>query len=255
MRLNRYLAAAGHGSRRACEDLIREGRVTINGKLILNLATEVREGDAVVVNGKLAHVAEKLVLMLHKPMNVICSTVDLEGRKTVFDFIPKKFPRLFYVGRLDADSEGLLIMTNDGDLSQRLTHPAYKLPKTYHVWLDRDFDAVEHASRLLKGFPIPTGMGRFESVYKVSPREIKVVLTQGLKRQIRLMLHRLGYRVKRLVRTQIGTLTLEDVKPGEWRMLGKNDLAKLSPAPRKSRPATKDKPTVAPGLPSDKTET
>lgn len=247
MRLNRYLAAAGHGSRRSCEDLIRDGCVRINGKLVQNLATEVKEKDAVMVNGKLAHVSEKLVLMLHKPPNVICSTVDLEGRKTVFDFIPKNFPRLFYVGRLDADSEGLLIMTNDGDLSQHLTHPTYKLPKTYHVWLDKDFDFEQHTERLLDGFPIPPGFGRFDSVHKVTTREIKVVLTQGLKRQIRLMLHRLGYKVKRLVRTQIGSLTLEGSGPGEWRMLAKADLEKLASVPKKPRtpkPAVSRAPAI-----------
>lgn len=225
MRLNRFLAHAGLGSRRGCEELILSGRVTVNGAVATNLATQIGEKDAVKVNGRLVRTERTLSALLHKPAGYVCSASDEAGRKTIFDLLPANWPRLFHVGRLDKESEGLLIVTNNGDLSLKLTHPRFKVEKEYEVEIDRPF-AFEDREKLLKGFHIPGGRAKAEHVYKLSQTRLKLVLKQGLKRQIRLMLYELGYEVKRLVRTRIGKLKL-DVPPGEWRLLTEKEINSL----------------------------
>jgi 23S rRNA pseudouridine2605 synthase len=230
MRLNRYLASAGLGSRRSCEDLIREGRVNVNGKTVTDLATTVGENDQVSVDGKKQKPDQPYTLAMFKPEGVLCSR-DAQGRrKTVFDLLPEDAPRLFYVGRLDMDSEGLLILTNRGELAQQLAHPSFKLPKVYHVELDKDFDFAL-VPRFLKGFLIEHGYAKAEAVYKIGHNRVKVVLTQGLKRQIRLMFLKFGYRVKFLRRIEIGSLSLGNMKVGEWRFLNDYEVNKLLLAP------------------------
>lgn len=230
MRLNRYLASAGLGSRRSCEDLIRTGRVTVNGKLVTDLATTVGENDHVSVDGKKQKPDQPYTLAMFKPEGVLCSR-DAQGRrKTVFDLLPEDAPRLFYVGRLDMDSEGLLILTNRGELAQQLAHPSFKLPKVYHVELDKDFDFAL-VPRFLKGFLIEHGYAKAEAVYKLGHNRVKVVLTQGLKRQIRLMFLKFGYRVKFLRRIEVGSLSLGNMKVGEWRFLNDYEVKKLLLAP------------------------
>lgn len=223
MRLNQFLARGGLGSRRACEELVRDGRVTINGTKIIKLATQVKPGDSVSVDGKRVHVEQSLTAAFHKPPGYLCSTIPEGGYKTIYDLLPRSWPRVFSIGRLDKDSEGLLLITNDGELSQRLTHPSYKLPKTYEVVVDRAFDFA-HADKLKKGFMIEGGRGRFDAIYRLGPKAIKVVLTQGLKRQIRLMLESMGYKVKRLVRTRIGELALSDLPSGKHRILNEKEV-------------------------------
>jgi 23S rRNA pseudouridine2605 synthase len=230
MRLNRFLAGAGLGSRRACEDIVREGRVTVNGKVVTQLATDVVPSDGVKVDGVLIKAESPLTLILNKPVGYICSTKDPLRRKTVFDLIPDHFPRLFYVGRLDVDSEGLLVMTNNGDLAQRLTHPTYKLPKTYMVRLDREMDTAL-TPKLVKGFLIEPGYAKMESIYRLSRFDWKVVLTQGLKRQIRLMFAKVGFNVVSLKRTEIGKLTLGHLKSGQWELLNDKEVQRFLVAP------------------------
>ncbi len=223
MRINRYLAQAGLGSRRACETMILAGDVTINGKTVINLATQVGPKDQIKVGRKLIRSEQTMTAVLHKPRGYICTADDPEKRKTIYDLIPKEWPRLFYVGRLDTDSEGLLLLTNDGSMSQRLTHPKYKLPKTYEVVLDKEFD-FEEASKLLKGMMIEGEWAKFSEIHRLGPKCVKVILTQGIKRQIRIMFWRLGYTVERLVRTSIGTFKLGRLKPGEWRILDEDEV-------------------------------
>jgi len=127
MRLNRFLAAAGIGSRRHCDELIAAGRVTINGKTCTDFSAQPSERDHVKVDGKLVHQERPMHIVLHKPAGFVSTRKDPHARDTIFDLLPGKFPRLFNVGRLDAQSEGLLILTNDGDLAQRLMHPRYKI--------------------------------------------------------------------------------------------------------------------------------
>ena len=245
MRLNRFLAAAGLGSRRGCEELIKAGKVTINGEICTDLATTVGSADHVKVGNKLIRQETHLYVLLNKPRGYVCTASDELDRKTIFDLLPKNWPRLFNIGRLDKESEGLLILTNDGDLSLRLTHPRYKIDKEYEVILDKPF-ALEHREKLLRGVYIEGGRAKAESVHHLGQNHLKIVLRQGLKRQIRLMLYDLGYEVKRLMRTRIGSLRL-DIRPGEWRTLNDREVkgllqeeTKREPKPR--QPARRDKP-------------
>jgi 23S rRNA pseudouridine2605 synthase len=227
MRLNRFLAASGFGSRRACEALIREGKISINGHFIRDLATVVKPGDDVRVAGKPPpQPAPPTYMLLHKPKGVVCTRSDERARTTIFDLVPRHFGRLFHVGRLDKDSEGLILLTNDGSLSHRLAHPGHEVDKEYELLLDRPFDARQ-IPKLLCGFVIEGGRARMERVQVVSPSTLNVVLRQGLKRQIRLMFLKLGYEVKRLIRTRIGDLKIVTLQPGQWRALGKREIALL----------------------------
>ena len=227
MRLNRFLAASGLGSRRACEALIRDGKVSVNGHFTRDLATIVNSEDEVRVAGKppLRPVRPVYILM-HKPKGIVSTRSDERGRRTIFDLVPAHFGRLFHVGRLDKESEGLILLTNDGSLSHRLTHPAHEVEKEYEVSLDRPFEA-EKIPKLVRGFVIEGGRARMERLQIVAPSVVKVVLRQGIKRQIRLMFLNLGYEVKRLIRTRLGDLTLGTLQPGEWRALGKREVAVL----------------------------
>jgi pseudouridine synthase len=241
MRLNRFLAAAGFGSRRACEALILDGKVSINGHFIRELATTVQPGDDVRVAGKPARAALPVYLLLYKPRGFVCTRSDERGRRTLFDLVPAHFGRLFHVGRLDKDSEGLILLTNDGELAQRLTHPAHEIEKEYEVLLDKAFDTAL-TPKMLRGFLIPGGRARMERLHVVAPQHVKVVLRQGLKRQIRLMFYKFGYEVKRLVRTRIGELERGNLKPGEWRLLRKGEVALLSGKSGKSASARAKSP-------------
>src|SRR5205823_1598902 len=150
MRLNRYLAAAGVGSRRRCDELIAAGRVTINGQPCTNFSAQPSACDHVKVDGKLVHVDLPFTIALHKPAGFVCTKSDPHARDTILDLLPAKFHRLSNIGRLDAQSEGLILLTNDGDLAQRLTHPRYKIDKEYEVTLDRSWDPAI-TSKLLRG--------------------------------------------------------------------------------------------------------
>jgi 23S rRNA pseudouridine2605 synthase len=243
VRLNQYLARAGFGSRRACEELILEGAVTINGHRLRELATRVESGDNVLVHGKPVKLPLAIVAILHKPPGFLCTSSDSTKDRTIYDLLPTGWPRVVYVGRLDKESEGLLVVTNDGELSQRLTHPSTKIPKTYIVTINREFDFAL-APKMLKGVALEDGFARMEELFRVGPRTMKVVLTQGLKRQIREMFYKFGYEVKRLVRIQIGQLTLGDLLPGQHRVLTQEEVRRYFPvkAPgQQARPPAKFK--------------
>lgn len=248
MRLNRHLAAAGFGSRRACEELILAGRVSINGRICRELATVVAPADRVAVGSRRAVAQQSLTLLAYKPRGVVCTAADEAGRPTILSLLPKGLPRLFPVGRLDRDSEGLLILTNDGDLALRLTHPRYKVEKEYEVRLDRPFD-LAHAARLLCGFHILGGRAKMESVTVLRPDLIRVVLCQGIKRQIRLMLYELGYEVKRLCRVRIGPIEDPKMGSGRWRELTRAERELLDRAGKKGRTPAGAGPKVTLPLP------
>ena len=218
MRLNRHLSQCGVGSRRGCEQIILEGRVSINGHVVKELATQVSPTDQVVVDGKLVQPADGIVVAFHKPKGYICSRGDTHDRATIYAILPPQYQTLHYVGRLDKESEGLLLLTNRGELSQRLTHPSEGVEKEYEVTIDSDF-APEHKLKLLHGMLTEEGFAKAERVWVDSARRINVVLKQGLKRQIRLMFYQLGYEVERLVRRRIGGLYLKGMPKGAWKEL------------------------------------
>src|SRR5947207_5888088 len=194
MRLNRFLAAAGIGSRRKCDELIATGRVTINGHVCTNFSAQPGERDHVKVDRKLVHLERAMTIALHKPVGFVSTRSDPNARDTIFDLLPPKFPRLFNIGRLDAQSQGLLLLTNDGDLAQQLTHPRFKIEKEYEVTLDRPWDP-SLALKLRSGIMLDGQRARIENVHVIRPTRVRVVLRQGINRQIRRMFFALGYEV------------------------------------------------------------
>ncbi|HEV7404369.1 MAG TPA: pseudouridine synthase [Chthoniobacteraceae bacterium] len=239
MRLNRFLASAGLGSRRGVETLIKEGRVKINGRVIEDLATQVSPQDVVKVGQRVVRAEATLHVLLYKPRGFLVTASDELERRTIFNCLPPEWPRVFHVGRLDRESEGLLILTNDGDLSLALTHPRYKIDKEYEVTIDKPFDP-SHKEKLLRGFHIIGGRAKMESVTQTAEKKLRVVLRQGIKRQIRLMMYEMGYEVERLVRIRIGPIRIGDLEPGQWRMLGKGELAALREGTVKETAAPKE---------------
>jgi 23S rRNA pseudouridine2605 synthase len=226
MRLNRFLAAAGVGSRRYCDSLITAGRVTINGKVCTNFSAQPAMRDHVKVDGKLVHVDPLVTIILHKPAGFVSTRKDVHARDTIFDLLPRKFSRLFSIGRLDAQTEGLILLTNDGKLAQRFTHPRYKIDKEYEATLDRAWDSAL-AQKLSKGIFLDGKRARIERLHSITPTRLRVVLRQGINRQIRRMFHEIGYGLKRLVRVRTGNLSLGDLPRGHWRTLTERELENL----------------------------
>ena len=226
MRLNRFLAAGGLGSRRHCDELISSGRVQVNGKVCTDFSFQPATRDHVKVDGKLVRTAAAFTIMLHKPRGFVSTRKDLHARDTVFDLLPEKLSRLFNVGRLDAQTEGLLLLTNDGELAQRLTHPRFKIDKEYEIKLDRAWDPAL-TPELLRGIVLDGQRAKIARLRCVSPKQVRVVLRQGINRQIRRMFQAVGYRVERLLRIRIGNLSLGDLPCAHWRALTKTELQSL----------------------------
>jgi len=230
MRLNRFLAAAGLGSRRGCEELITARRVRINKRQAESPGERVPENAQVTVDGRVVRISQGVVIALHKPRGVVCTASAQDRRQIITDLMPRSFGRLFTVGRLDAESEGLILLTNQGDLAQRLAHPKNKVEKEYRVKLDRAPD-IAALKRLEKGVRLEEGMARAERIQFLGRQEVRMVLRQGMKRQIRLMFRCLGFTVERLKRIRIGGLELGHLPPGAWRVLSSHDVRKLEPKP------------------------
>ena len=248
MRLNRYLSQCGVASRRGAEQIVLEGRVSINGHVITNLATQVSPEDKVVVDGRPVQAEMPIVIAINKPRGYICSHGDTHERMTIYDLLPLKYQNLHHVGRLDKESEGLILMTNRGDLSHRLMHPSMGAEKEYEVVVDQPLNP-EVLAKLIKGMPTEEGHARAERAWLEKPTKAHVVLKQGLKRQIRLMFYHLGYEVERLTRIRIGWLQLRGLQLGGWKELKPADVERFfketAAAPReRARPATARKPAV-----------
>lgn len=226
VRLNKFLASCGVGSRRACDELISSGRVEVNGEPCLKLATRVAESDSVRVDGKRVFPKEEIVVIFHKPRGYVCTRSDELGRKTIYDLLPVSLHNLHHVGRLDTDSEGMLILTNDGDLSQQLMHPSKSVEKEYLVTSNQAFEN-SHLDQFLSGVFIEEGKLKAKKIERVSARRIKVVLDHGAKRQIRVMFEALGYQVTKLLRVRIGNLWLGDLETGRWAILNSKEIALL----------------------------
>lgn len=231
MRLQKYLADAGIASRRACETLIAAGRVRINGQ-VASIGMSVDEGDLVELDGRAVVGSKKhTVILFYKPRGVVCTSDDPEGRRTVQDYFRELPERLYNVGRLDLNSEGLLLMTNDGALAHRLTHPRFGVEKTYYVVCDGTVTASELV-KLTNGVELEDGMtapARIDRVRTTERGDTSFLITihEGRNRQIRRMAEAVGHRTLRLKRERFGTLSLGSMKPGEWRYLTAYELASL----------------------------
>ena len=231
-RLNKYLASCGVGSRRGCDALIQEGKIFVNNSRCENPATQVGPDDVVRVGRKHVSPRSTEVVLFNKPAGLVCTAQDELGRETIYDILPPKLQHLKNVGRLDKDSEGLLVLTNDGDLALKLTHPGHKVEKEYLVTLNQAF-ANEVMDQLVKGVHTPEGRARAKSVRRISPRRVKVVLETGLKRQIRYMFEALHLKVTKLVRIRIGMLHDTRLELGRWRHLDESEIEALGQNPPK----------------------
>ena len=234
-RLQKFMAEAGVASRRACEELIRQGRVTVNGETAsLGRSVEPKQ-DRVELDGKPVQKEQRrTVILLYKPRGVVSTSSDPEGRRTVQDYFREIPGRLYNVGRLDLNSEGLLLMTNDGALANRLTHPRYGVEKTYYAVCDGRLTASE-AAKLTNGIELEDGVtapARVDAVRTTQCGDTSFLITihEGRNRQIRRMLEAVGHRTLRLKRERFGPLSLGTLAPGEWRKLSDEEIKKLENA-------------------------
>ncbi len=229
MRINKYLASSGIASRRESDKLVQDGRVTVNGKVV-SLGIEVSDSDKVCVDGKPVSIKKNEYYILNKPKGYICSVSDDRGRKTVLDLMPKNIGRIYPVGRLDYDSEGLLILTTDGELAQHLTHPSNNVPKTYLVKVE---------GRLTESDlnPIRSGIEIDGYITKKSKANIvetnkdftkaHITIYEGKNREIRKMFSAIGKEVSLLKRIKIGELSLKGLDRGEYRKLTNHEVEYL----------------------------
>jgi 23S rRNA pseudouridine2605 synthase len=229
IRLQKVLAQAGLGSRRLCEEMIADGRVTIDGQEALLGDRVDPESSVVEVDGVPIGIRPGSVYyLLNKPTGVVTTADDPQGRPVVVDLVPAE-PRVFPVGRLDLDTEGLLLLTNDGDLTHRLTHPSFGVEKEYLAEVD-GVPGRGALRRLREGVPLDDGVTAPATVGTVSPGVLRIVIHEGRNRQVRRMGEAVGHPVRRLVRTRIGPVTDRALKPGEWRELTQTEVRALERA-------------------------
>lgn len=232
VRLQRVLASAGLGSRRACEQLIDEGRVEVDGKIIRAQGVRVDPATAVIkVDGlRIATAPDHVYLALNKPRGVVSTMSDPEGRPSLQDYVGDRNARLFHVGRLDTDTEGLILLTNDGDLAHRLAHPSYGVTKTYLAEVTGPI-ARDVGKRLRQGVELEDGLATVDSFRLVSQSGNRVMvelsLHEGRKHIVRRLLAEVGHPVSRLVRTDIGPVSLGHLKPGKQRKLSQQEVGAL----------------------------
>lgn len=230
-RLQKYLAEAGVASRRKSEEMILQGRVEVNGSKVTELGTRVLEGDRVKADGKEIHPAEKRIyIMLNKPAGYVTTSKDQFSRKTVLDLVQGVSERIYPVGRLDYETSGLLLLTNDGDLAFRLTHPGHEVKKVYLARITGFPDARVFKS-FEKGIPVEdyvTSPAKLRLVEKLENHSVvEVVLHEGRNRQVRKMFETLGHRVLRLKRIATGPLKLDGLEEGKWRYLTDDEIRVL----------------------------
>jgi len=231
VRLGRFLAHAGVASRRAAERLIAEGRVTVGGKVVTDPARDVDAASGVALDGELLAPEPREVYALNKPRGVVSTARDTHGRRTVIEFVPSE-RRLYPVGRLDADTTGLILLTNDGELANQLTHPRYEVEKTYLARVD-PAPVPEPALRLLReGVELEDGRTAPAGIRQIEPGLVEVVLREGRKRQVRRMFEAVGHTVTELERTAFGPLRLERLPEGEFRPLSPAEVERLRKAAR-----------------------
>ena len=229
-RLNKYIASSGLCSRRKADELIESGVVMVNGKKVTELGFSVKPKDKVFVNGKLIHPVKHEYYRFYKPAGYITTADDEKGRKTIYDLLPEHLHKLKPVGRLDKDSTGLIILTNDGDLINELTHPSLKVPKLYRVSINGKISQKD-IDTMYKGIEIESGKIAYAQVDVLevdsSSTVMEIVLHQGLNRQIRKMFEHLGFEVVTLKRVQHATITLDGLKRGEFKPIKPGQIKDL----------------------------
>jgi 23S rRNA pseudouridine2605 synthase len=235
MRLAKFLAHAGVASRRAAEGLIAAGRVSVGGELVTDPARDVDESSGVALDGRpLAGPEQRAVYALHKPVGVVSTARDTHGRPTVVQLVPAQGARLYPVGRLDRDSSGLMLLTNDGELANRLSHPRYEVPKTYRARLGGGAITGAELERLRHGVELDDGLTAPARVRRVGSAEanlIELTIHEGRNRQVRRMCEAVGHPVLELVRTGFGPLALDGLAPGAHRRLVENEVERLRALP------------------------
>ena len=226
MRLAKFLAHSGVASRRAAERLIAAGHVSVGGQPVTDPARDVDDSSDVRVDGEPVAPEEHEVHLLHKPAGVVSTAADTHGRRTVVEFVPTR-RRLYPVGRLDADTTGLILLTNDGTLAERLTHPRYGVQKTYRASVRPADISDEAVSRLKAGVTLDDGRTSPAEVSVLGPGLMEITIGEGRKRQVRRMCEAVGYKVSSLERVRFGPLTLGGLPEGESRALTPAEVAEL----------------------------
>jgi len=241
MRIAKALALAGIASRRKCEEFIRQGEVKVNGEQIQDLGRQVDfESDMISFRGKLLSFEEYVYYLINKPVGYITTASDPHAFKTVYDLLPRQLAarskphdktrhRVFPVGRLDKDTMGLLLFTNDGDLANRMTHPRYGVGKWYEVRLNRAFEPA-HKKVLLDGVRLKEGVAKVEKMRGITKRSLQLMIREGKKREVRRIFEALDYKVVMLVRFAFGPLVLGSLQPGSGRFLSKKEVIELKKA-------------------------
>ena len=224
MRLNAYLARAGVASRRKADELIKAGRVTVNGEPG-QLNTFVQQHDVVAVDGERVRKQPLAYVLLHKPADVVTTASDPQGRRTVVDLVPRE-PRVVPVGRLDADTTGALLLTNDGELAHRLAHPRYGVEKTYVVEVEGTPDDAA-LQRLRTGIELDDGVTSPAEARRLAAHTVELTIHEGRNHQVKRMLAAVGHPVVRLHRSAYAGLTLEGLEPGAWRALAADEVQRL----------------------------
>ncbi|MBP8305364.1 MAG: rRNA pseudouridine synthase [Phycisphaerae bacterium] len=243
-RLQKVLAAAGIESRRRCEELILEGAVKVNNRVVHTLpAFADPDVDVITVRGRSLRPVRKVYYLLHKPKGVICTNSDPQGRRKAIDLVPAG-QRVFCVGRLEIDTSGLVLITNDTELANRMTHPRYGVPKRYAVGVEGRIQD-DHIERLKKGIWLSEGKATASAVRVLHRGDkqsmLEITLTRTLNRQIRRMLAGVGLEVESLRRTRIGRLEIRGLGPGQWRMLRSGEIEQLKKGSRASSDAAASK--------------
>ncbi|MDR3001623.1 MAG: rRNA pseudouridine synthase [Fibromonadaceae bacterium] len=227
MRINQYISLCGVASRRKAEALVLEGKVFVNGAVVKDLATQIGKTDIVEIDGqKILPVKQHTTIVFHKPPGVICTATDPQGRKTIYDCLPSGFSTLKYIGRLDLQSRGLVLLSDNGELVYRLTHPKYQIERSYLVWTSKNLSrrAIES---LLSGIDIGDGqIGQAKEVF-LNNGFFELVLTEGKNREIRKMLHALRYHIEDLKRVSFANITLGDLAAGDYREIEGEELKGL----------------------------
>jgi pseudouridine synthase len=232
VRIQKFLSRAGVASRRKAEALVLSGRVGVNGIVLTELGTKIDPTrDSVEVDGASVQLSEARWIRFHKPAGVLCTAKDTHGRRTIYDLLPGEYRGLRYVGRLDVETEGLLLLTNDGDVANKLQHPRYRVEREYELSV-KGVPSRKDIERLRAGVELDDGLARPLRVEVGAPVKdqgnLTIVMTEGRKREVRRLLYAVGYPVVTLKRVRFGSVELGTLRLGEWKVLSKDEVSALA---------------------------